>query len=122
MVTENVKQYIGHRNDTAIDISKLWHYFPESHCPEFEKIIHTHRNVFATSKPSETTRTTQRKINVTINIPVRSAPYPVSESRKKVIEAQLFEMLKHGIISPFHPEYVSPVVLAQTKIEKYVSA
>lgn len=58
-------------------------------------------------------------INTTDNIPVHKPPYRVSPKQREIIEEQVDEMLRDGIIRESKSPYAAPVVLVKKKDESW---
>ena len=54
--------------------------------------------------------------------PIRSAPYRVSETERRIIKEQVRQMEEDGIVSPSRSPWSSPVVLVKRRVEIYAFA
>lgn len=93
---------------------ELKHGFPAELVNEFNDLLRRFPAVTDVSKRT-TTRTVTHRIALKHNRPIRSPPYRVSDEKKRIIQDQVEEMLRDGIIRPSTSPYASPVVLVPKK-------
>ena len=55
------------------------------------------------------------KIETGIAKPIKQRPYRLSENSKLIVENQIKELLKLGIIEPSHSPWESPIILVKNK-------
>lgn len=90
------------------------HELNETQRQEIEQLLCKYRSQFAFSK-SELGKCNLVPINIEIEESkvVRQQPYRVSPAQRLVIEEQIDDMLKHGIIRESYSNFASPVVLVK---------
>lgn len=65
------------------------------------------------------TTTVSHTIDTGSHAPIRQRPYRVSASERRVIDDQVNDMLKRGVIQPSSSPWASPVVLVKKKMAPY---
>lgn len=61
------------------------------------------------------TTTVSHSIDTGSHAPLRQRPYRVSASERRVIDEQVSDMLRRGVIQPSHSPWASPIVLVKKK-------
>lgn len=79
-------------------------------------LLHEFRDRFAWDKAQlgETT-ICEQDIQLTSEVPVHQPPYRVSHRERQIIQAQVSDMEKQGVVKPSRSAYASPVVLVRKK-------
>ena len=81
---------------------------------QLQQLVKQYPDVF-TDKPGKTSKL-QHQIHVKENTqPINAAPYRCAPNRRKIIEDNINDMLKEGIITPSNSPWASPGVLAPKK-------
>ncbi|XP_025830531.1 uncharacterized protein K02A2.6-like [Agrilus planipennis] len=98
----------------AAPVEKLvTHNFPPKYQTQFQKLVDDFQEVF--KKPTSPTKTARHVIRLTKNEHFCLPPYRYSEEKKRLIQAQVEEMLTDKIIEPSQSHYNSPVVMVNKK-------
>jgi len=65
--------------------------------------------------PSGATVSVQHTIPLTTDVPVARHPYKLSHEKKRIVEAEIADLLEKDIIEPCHSPYASPVLIVPKK-------
>jgi transposase InsO family protein len=86
----------------------------EAQKEQIKQLIRAFPNVFKT-QPGRTTKLKHQINLITGSQPCNSPPFRYTPARRQIIEENLTEMIKQGIISPSKSPWASPVILAPKK-------
>jgi hypothetical protein len=78
-------------------------------------MLKSYADVFRDAPVLTQTRTIKHDIIVNTEAPIRTRPYPCSDAKRRLIDAQIREMLRQHIIEPTTSLHQSPVVLQPKK-------
>lgn len=98
------------RDKAVIHLDDFDHGFPTEQLPEFESLLQRYGHLFG-RKPHQRSKTTPYQIQLKDQTPIRSRPYRISDEKKRIVQAQITNMLQEGIITPSTSPYSSPIVL-----------
>ena len=65
--------------------------------------------------PSGATVSVKHTIPLTTNVPVARHPYKLSHEKKRIVQAEIADLLAKDIVEPCHSPYASPVLLVPKK-------
>ena len=91
------------------------HEFPQNYAQRLEHLLRKYGDVFFHVGPLRQTPYITHDIELTSDTPFRLPPYRYSAEKKKIIQAQVREMLADGLIEPSFSPYSSPIVLDRKK-------
>lgn len=91
------------------------HGFPPEVAEDLVTLLKRFPTIISQSQRFPGTRTVEHRIVLKYQRPIRMQPYRVSDEKKQIIEKQVSEMLKAGIITPSTSPYSSRVVLVPKK-------
>ena len=112
-ITTNTQQELNEINtNQTVDLSNT--DLPNEQKEQLQQLIRKYSDVF-TERPGRTTKIKHEIHTKEGTKPINAAPYRCAPNRRKIIEDNIDEMLKEGIITPSHSPWSSPVVLAPKK-------
>lgn len=101
-------------------MTNVQHNLPPPNNQEFDALVKWYASVFIEANtPHSSCKAASHKVYLKTQVPVRTLPYRVSDAKKKVIEEQVQEMPKTGIIKPLTSPYTNPVVVVLKKNGKH---
>lgn len=101
---------------STVHIYDLQHDFPEDDEPAFYQVMERFTDVLNRDDSKHTgSKSVTHVIHLITEVPVKTAPYRVSDTKNKIIEEQVQEMVKMGIIEPSTSPYTSPVEVVPKK-------
>ncbi|KAJ8912002.1 hypothetical protein NQ315_003538 [Exocentrus adspersus] len=99
------------RGQQAAEVEMLMEQLPEEFQPELGMLISDFADVFSEEPRPASTRSTEHRIILRDDIPIRVPPFRYSEEKKKAIAEACTEMLHQGVIRRSTSEYNPPVLL-----------
>ena len=110
--TDDYEPQNKQKEDVSIDLAKT--NLNNDQQKRLQKLIEHYPDVF-TNKPGRTKKLTH-KIQIKDGTrPIQVGPYRCAPKRREIIEENINDMLKEGIITPSKSPWASPVVLAPKK-------
>lgn len=97
------------------ELPPLTHGFPEEYLADFNRLTEDFSEIFQLSNCVATARSTSHRVRVKKENSFQVRPYRYSETKKRVINEQVEEMLAAGVIEPSTSSYSSPIVIVNKK-------
>lgn len=91
---------------------------PEPHREDLQTLFEEFADLFSDTPTQATTVTTQHHIKLTKDKIINEKPYPLSPAKKKILNEQLQEMLKTGVVSPTTSPFSSPPIIVEREGKK----
>ena len=89
---------------------------PDPIAREYGQILYDFHEVFREELKQATTKAAYHEIRLNRDAaPFRLKPYPLSEEKKQIVNTQIAEMLRTGVIIPSNSNYSSPIVIVKKK-------
>ncbi|XP_073802330.1 ceramide kinase isoform X2 [Danio rerio] len=106
------------QTDHVDDATQIWNAVSEAQLPKEEKqqlLQILQNNPRVCTQRTGKTKLLQHRIYTTSQVPIKQKPYRLSPVKQQVMEEQLEQMLRDGIVEPSHSSWASPVVLVPKK-------
>lgn len=106
------------QTDHVDDATQIWNAVSEAQLPKEEKqqlLQILQNNPRVCTQRTGKTKLLQHRIYTTSQVPIKQKPYRLSPVKQQVMEEQLEQMLREGIVEPSHSSWASPVVLVPKK-------
>uniref|UniRef100_V5GSD8 RNA-directed DNA polymerase n=1 Tax=Anoplophora glabripennis TaxID=217634 RepID=V5GSD8_ANOGL len=113
--TNRLLAQTAHTADTRQPPLQLTQHIPSPHRDTYEEVLTRYAEVFAEADVPSTTISTQHRIILKDETPVRARTYRCSEERKRIINEEVTQMLAQGIIRRSMSNYNSPVVIVKKR-------
>ncbi|XP_018568950.1 uncharacterized protein LOC108909187 [Anoplophora glabripennis] len=103
------------RNNVTQPPAQLLEHVAQPDREQYEEILGHYVEVFAEADIPSTTISTQHRILLKDETPVRARTYRCSEERKRIINEEVSKMLKQGIVRRSASDYSSPIVIVKKR-------
>ena len=104
------------RDELPNGVGTLSDAIPEPEKKQLQALLRKNRDLFAENpKNPGTTQVVEHVINTGDHMPIHEHPRKVSPMQRQVIDKEIEEMLKNGIISPSESPWAAPVVITKKK-------
>jgi hypothetical protein len=99
----------------TIKTNNLERYLPEDPPESLKDLISEFQSLFTTGTACSTVTTSELKIRLTTDVPIRYRPYRLSYAERQTIREIIDDLCQKGIVRPSCSPYASPILLVTKK-------